>query len=185
VCEKLWRPFTAPIVDGTFGTRDFARLMVSRRTLFQSEDVLISGVIAKEQGGVVKSSAKGTKDLLHMMRYPLIYRSSPRTTILLQIYLMRLISSIIQPGPARPNLLHESGREEAQEERWRHSGWEESSTSQDSTKHACSIALFLGQIACYLACYSSPFAPSKRRPPHTNIDPGLATATVARQRCRR
>lgn len=61
VCEKLWRPFIAPIVDGTFGTRDFARLMVSRRTLFQSEDALISGVITKEQGGIVKSSWKGEK----------------------------------------------------------------------------------------------------------------------------
>jgi hypothetical protein len=59
VCEKLWRPFTTPIVDGTFGTRDFARLMVSRRTLFQNEDALISGVLTKEQGEIVKSSAKG------------------------------------------------------------------------------------------------------------------------------
>lgn len=59
VCEKLWRPFTIPIVDGTLGTRDFARLMVSRRTLFQSEDALISCVGTRERGGIIKSSGKG------------------------------------------------------------------------------------------------------------------------------
>jgi len=37
---KLWRPFVQPIVEGTFGTRDFARLMVSRRPLFQGEQAL-------------------------------------------------------------------------------------------------------------------------------------------------
>lgn len=62
VCEKLWRPFTAPIVDGTFGTRDFARLMVSRRTLFQNEDALISGLTTKEERGIVKSAGKCTRD---------------------------------------------------------------------------------------------------------------------------
>jgi origin recognition complex subunit 5 len=59
VCEKLWKPFTAPIIDGTFGTRDFARLMVSRRALFQSEDALISGIITKEQSTMIKSGPKG------------------------------------------------------------------------------------------------------------------------------
>lgn len=41
ICHKLWPAFTAPIVQGTFGTRDFARLMVSRRTIFQDESVLL------------------------------------------------------------------------------------------------------------------------------------------------
>jgi origin recognition complex subunit 5 len=43
VCYKLWRPFVQPIVDDQIGTRDFSRLVVSKRTLFQNEDIL-SGV---------------------------------------------------------------------------------------------------------------------------------------------
>ncbi|TLD31724.1 4-aminobutyrate aminotransferase [Venturia nashicola] len=69
VCDKLWRPFTAPIVDGTFGTRDFARLMVSRRTLFQSEDALISGVITKGQGGIIKSLGKARHELPYYSKF--------------------------------------------------------------------------------------------------------------------
>jgi origin recognition complex subunit 5 len=45
-CHELWTPFTAPIVDGTFGTRDFARLMVSRRTIFQDESALMHSVVS-------------------------------------------------------------------------------------------------------------------------------------------
>ena len=49
-CNKLWTPFTAPIADGTFGTRDFARLMVSRRAIFQDECVLIHNVTRASAG---------------------------------------------------------------------------------------------------------------------------------------
>ncbi|QDS76691.1 hypothetical protein FKW77_000586 [Venturia effusa] len=69
VCEKLWTPFTESIVDGTFGTRDFARLMVSKRTLFQSEDALISGAIAKKQGGITKSLVKARHELPYYSKF--------------------------------------------------------------------------------------------------------------------
>lgn len=58
-CDRLWRPFTAPIVDGTFGTRDFARLMVSRRGIFQNEDVLLHNVVRK-QVNTETARSKGT-----------------------------------------------------------------------------------------------------------------------------
>lgn len=41
LADKLWRPFVASIVDGTYGTRDFSRLMVAKRALFQGEEQLI------------------------------------------------------------------------------------------------------------------------------------------------
>jgi origin recognition complex subunit 5 len=41
ICHKLWKPFTSPIVDGTFGTRDFARLVITQRAIFQDESVLL------------------------------------------------------------------------------------------------------------------------------------------------
>lgn len=46
VCHKLWRPFVAPIVKGEFGTRNFSRLVVAQRRLFQEESVLLDSIIA-------------------------------------------------------------------------------------------------------------------------------------------
>jgi origin recognition complex subunit 5 len=43
VCYKLWWSFVQPIVDGQIGTRDFSRLVVSKRSLFQNEEIL-SGI---------------------------------------------------------------------------------------------------------------------------------------------
>ncbi|KAF2734225.1 hypothetical protein EJ04DRAFT_577120 [Polyplosphaeria fusca] len=42
---RLWRDFVRLIVDGTFGTRDFSRLMVNRRHLFQGEDAVLDKII--------------------------------------------------------------------------------------------------------------------------------------------
>ncbi|KAK1078995.1 hypothetical protein LTR33_006765 [Friedmanniomyces endolithicus] len=46
ICTKLWRPFVAPILAGDFGTRDFSRLLVAQRRLFQDETVLLDSIIA-------------------------------------------------------------------------------------------------------------------------------------------
>ena len=67
-CDKLWRPFVAPIVDGTFGTRDFSRLMVSRRHLFQSEDMLIESVVPKTAGSAAPQ-LKVTHDLPYYSKF--------------------------------------------------------------------------------------------------------------------
>ncbi|KAI4716217.1 hypothetical protein E4T48_07575 [Aureobasidium sp. EXF-10727] len=45
ILHKLWRPFVQPIVDGTYGTRDFSKLMVAQRKLFQAESCLLDSVI--------------------------------------------------------------------------------------------------------------------------------------------
>ncbi|KAK5139605.1 hypothetical protein LTR04_003454, partial [Oleoguttula sp. CCFEE 6159] len=60
VAEKLWRPFVAPIVDGSYGTRDFSRLMVKNRTLFQSENVLIDSIIPETTGDSANGALNGT-----------------------------------------------------------------------------------------------------------------------------
>lgn len=49
ILDKLWRPFVQPIVDGTYGTRDFSKLMVAQRKLFQSESCLLDSVIDEPQ----------------------------------------------------------------------------------------------------------------------------------------
>lgn len=59
LAEKLWRPFVASIIDGTYGTRDFSRLMVAKRGLFQSEDMLIDRVVPQKATETFNDSAKG------------------------------------------------------------------------------------------------------------------------------
>ncbi|KAK5108832.1 hypothetical protein LTR62_007806 [Meristemomyces frigidus] len=54
VCHKLWRPFVAPILKGDFGTRDFSRLLVAQRRLFQDESVLLHSIIATSETAVMK-----------------------------------------------------------------------------------------------------------------------------------
>ncbi|KAI9673332.1 MAG: hypothetical protein M1829_004098 [Trizodia sp. TS-e1964] len=39
--DKLWEPFVAPIVEGQYGTRDFSKLIIAKRALFQGEGVLL------------------------------------------------------------------------------------------------------------------------------------------------
>ena len=61
VCHKLWRPFVAPIIKGDFGTRDFSRLLVSQRRLFQDESVLSHSIIS--------GAAARTKHRVHELPY--------------------------------------------------------------------------------------------------------------------
>ncbi|KAF2145999.1 uncharacterized protein K452DRAFT_283280 [Aplosporella prunicola CBS 121167] len=51
LARRLWRPFVAPIEEGAFGTRDFARLLVNRRSLFQGEEGLVEGVVVAPARG--------------------------------------------------------------------------------------------------------------------------------------
>jgi origin recognition complex subunit 5 len=41
-----------PIVDGAYGTRDFSRLMVLKRPLFQTEKWLVQGIVEETEEGV-------------------------------------------------------------------------------------------------------------------------------------
>lgn len=50
VCERLWRPFVQSIVDGSYGTREFSKLMVKNRALFQGEAVLMESIIPLNSG---------------------------------------------------------------------------------------------------------------------------------------
>jgi origin recognition complex subunit 5 len=44
-CTRLYPSFIAPLEDGLFTTKDFSRLLVSRRSLFQDEHVLVPSII--------------------------------------------------------------------------------------------------------------------------------------------
>ncbi|GAM82578.1 hypothetical protein ANO11243_005600 [Dothideomycetidae sp. 11243] len=45
ICDRLWRPFVQPVVDGTFGTRDFTRLVVAQRKILQDESCLEDSLV--------------------------------------------------------------------------------------------------------------------------------------------
>ena len=58
-CYKLWRPFVQPIVDGSFGTRDFSRLLVNRRPLLRGDAALLDGIVSKHTVRSDESRSKG------------------------------------------------------------------------------------------------------------------------------
>jgi origin recognition complex subunit 5 len=59
ICEKLWRPFVQPVTEGTFGTRDFSRLLVFNRALLQGEDAFSSNLGSKVPSVDGKILSKG------------------------------------------------------------------------------------------------------------------------------
>ena len=44
VCLRLWKPFIQPVLDGHYGAREFSKLMVKNRGLFQSELALVDSI---------------------------------------------------------------------------------------------------------------------------------------------
>ena len=46
VCQRLWVPFVQPIRDGLSGTREFSKLLVRNRSLFQAESTLNERIVS-------------------------------------------------------------------------------------------------------------------------------------------
>ncbi|KAI9689402.1 MAG: hypothetical protein M1822_010053 [Bathelium mastoideum] len=68
IAEVLWEEFVGPIRKGEYGTRDFSRLMVRMRGLFQKEDDLVEGIVPEENQ--TSQVIKGPKnDLPHFSKY--------------------------------------------------------------------------------------------------------------------
>ena len=44
-CEKLWPAFVQPVIDRQYGPREFSKLMVRNKTLFQSDETLVESLI--------------------------------------------------------------------------------------------------------------------------------------------
>ncbi|EME47099.1 hypothetical protein DOTSEDRAFT_122613 [Dothistroma septosporum NZE10] len=70
-CHKLWRPFVAPVIKGDFGTRDFSRLLVAQRRLFQDESVLLESIFAKPERVLAVPRSK-TNDLPYYAKWTLV-----------------------------------------------------------------------------------------------------------------
>ena len=64
-CEKIWKPFVKPIRDSILGTRDFSKLMVRNRGLFQGEAALIETVVSANYS----ESKKGSRRKVSMVKF--------------------------------------------------------------------------------------------------------------------
>ena len=51
LCEHLWPAFIAPIVAGTYGPRDFSKLVVAQRHLLRSEATLVQSIVPATSAG--------------------------------------------------------------------------------------------------------------------------------------
>ncbi|KAK5172636.1 uncharacterized protein LTR77_002756 [Saxophila tyrrhenica] len=92
VCYKLWQPFVVPIVKGDFGTRDFSRLLVNQRKLFQDESVLLDSIIAPVKAGPnAPPSSTTTHELPYYAKWLLIaaYLASYNPPRLDALYFMK------------------------------------------------------------------------------------------------
>ncbi|KAI9798461.1 MAG: hypothetical protein M1825_005341 [Sarcosagium campestre] len=62
VCDRLWPAFVAPVVRGEYGTRDFSKLVVAHRALFQGETALVASIVPDDQGSE-GAAAAGARSL--------------------------------------------------------------------------------------------------------------------------
>jgi origin recognition complex subunit 5 len=89
VCYKIWPKFVAPIIKGDFGTRDFSRLLVAQRTLFQDESVLLDSTVDPWAATLV--ARPKTHDLPYYAKYLLLaaYLASSNPARFDQIFFMK------------------------------------------------------------------------------------------------
>lgn len=59
-CSRLWKPFTEPILKGDYGVREFSKLMVRNRALFQGEAALTESIVTTSSTSDL-SKSKPTK----------------------------------------------------------------------------------------------------------------------------
>jgi len=54
LADKLWPDFTASILEGVHHPREFSKILVARRALFQNEDTLIERVVPKPISSITR-----------------------------------------------------------------------------------------------------------------------------------
>ncbi|MCJ1382573.1 hypothetical protein MMC17_005686 [Xylographa soralifera] len=73
VCERLWVPFVLPIRDGLSGTREFSKLLVRNRSLFQAESALNERIVSlASTTTTTKKAIKNSHELPYCTSYLLI-----------------------------------------------------------------------------------------------------------------
>ena len=82
VADKLWPQFCAPIIDGTYGTRDFSKLLIARRTLFQGETALIDGLVVERPAKAgQQQQSRQEKGVTHQSQMPVRQRAASKFSL--------------------------------------------------------------------------------------------------------
>ncbi|KAI9735251.1 MAG: hypothetical protein M1834_001841 [Cirrosporium novae-zelandiae] len=69
LCERLWAPFAQPVLDGTLGPREFSKLLVRNRSLFQGEAALVDKIIPATAGDGQRKGYTSTVKSTHTLPY--------------------------------------------------------------------------------------------------------------------
>ncbi|MCJ1387168.1 hypothetical protein MMC18_000008 [Xylographa bjoerkii] len=73
VCQRLWVNFVQPIRDGLSGTREFSKLLVRNRSLFQAENALNERIVPPAStAGTTNKALKYSHELPYYTSYLLI-----------------------------------------------------------------------------------------------------------------
>lgn len=65
VCEKLWIPFVQPVRDHLYKPREFSKLLVRNRALFQNENALDERIVPSVSVGTARKALKSERNVLH------------------------------------------------------------------------------------------------------------------------
>ncbi|KAH8820605.1 origin recognition complex subunit 5 C-terminus-domain-containing protein [Xylogone sp. PMI_703] len=65
ICSRLWPTFIKPIIEGTYSSKEFSRLLVANRVLFQNENVLVPNILSdsSDKAGSAVPTCSHTKQL--------------------------------------------------------------------------------------------------------------------------
>jgi len=90
VCHKLWPSFVGPIIKGDYGTRDFSKLIVAQRRLFQDESVLLDSIVPTTDN-LVAAARRPEQNLPYYTRWLIIsaYLASYNPQKLDALYFMK------------------------------------------------------------------------------------------------
>ncbi|MCJ1474996.1 hypothetical protein MMC13_003656 [Lambiella insularis] len=72
VCERLWIPFVQPVRDRLYGPREFSKLLVRNRALFQNENALDERIVPSLPLGTARKAVKRSHELPYHTSYLLI-----------------------------------------------------------------------------------------------------------------
>lgn len=91
ICLRLWPSFIAPILDGTYGTKDFGRVLVFKRSLLQDETILVPSIIPRADTDLARKQQGVGTQLPYFSRLILVasYLSSFNRPVTDQIYFMK------------------------------------------------------------------------------------------------
>ncbi|MCJ1357317.1 MAG: hypothetical protein MMC33_007313 [Icmadophila ericetorum] len=91
ICEKLWHPFVQPIRDGAYSPREFPKLLVRNKMLFQGDAALTASIMPIDPTQPRKSTTKHSHELPYFTKYLLIsaYLASHNPSRLDQVYFMK------------------------------------------------------------------------------------------------